>query len=222
MQTMCVTQSTRLKKCLGVMVLDSVYKTTLCEAECGLTQDLNLIGDYWGWYNSRSYHHTGMVSTWCARTLTSSLQQEDPEPLNPILFVLSGVHQGLPPCLHDALPLEGSGRIGRHDQESDILAALSLLVVACRCPAGHTGLQHRATERRMRVVPEVLPTALGGEGLEAVSLPLCRSARPAAWCCPGGKAVQAVLRLVRGVAWRDVPEHEAFQIRLGEPCLAHR
>jgi hypothetical protein len=24
--------------------------------------DLNLVGDYWGWYNSRSYHHTGMVS----------------------------------------------------------------------------------------------------------------------------------------------------------------
>ena len=29
-------------------------------------QDLNLIGDYWGWFNSRSYHHTGMVSMWCA------------------------------------------------------------------------------------------------------------------------------------------------------------
>ena len=28
-------------------------------------QDLNMVGDYWGWYNSRSYHHTGMVSTWC-------------------------------------------------------------------------------------------------------------------------------------------------------------
>ena len=26
--------------------------------------DMNLVGDYWGWYNSRSYHHTGMVSTW--------------------------------------------------------------------------------------------------------------------------------------------------------------
>ena len=21
-------------------------------------------GDYWGWYNKRWYHHTGMVSTW--------------------------------------------------------------------------------------------------------------------------------------------------------------
>ena len=27
--------------------------------------DLNLIGDYWGWFGSRSYHHTGMVSMWC-------------------------------------------------------------------------------------------------------------------------------------------------------------
>ena len=27
--------------------------------------DLNLVGDYWGWFGKRSYHHTGMVSTWC-------------------------------------------------------------------------------------------------------------------------------------------------------------
>ena len=27
-----------------------------------------MVGDYWGWYNSRSYHHTGMVSTWCGAT----------------------------------------------------------------------------------------------------------------------------------------------------------
>ena len=33
---------------------------------CVLAQDLNLIGDYWGWFDSRSYHHTGMVSMWCA------------------------------------------------------------------------------------------------------------------------------------------------------------
>ena len=26
--------------------------------------DLNLVGDYWGWFGKRSYHHTGMVSTW--------------------------------------------------------------------------------------------------------------------------------------------------------------
>ena len=25
-----------------------------------------MVGDYWGWYGGRSYHHTGMVSTWCA------------------------------------------------------------------------------------------------------------------------------------------------------------
>ena len=23
--------------------------------------DLNLVGDYWGWFGSGSYHHTGMV-----------------------------------------------------------------------------------------------------------------------------------------------------------------
>ncbi|KAK9813216.1 hypothetical protein WJX72_010906 [[Myrmecia] bisecta] len=28
--------------------------------------DLNLIGDYWGWFAKRSYHHTGPVSTWYA------------------------------------------------------------------------------------------------------------------------------------------------------------
>ncbi|EFN60011.1 hypothetical protein CHLNCDRAFT_48400 [Chlorella variabilis] len=28
--------------------------------------DLNLVGDYWGWFGSRSYHHTGMVSMWYA------------------------------------------------------------------------------------------------------------------------------------------------------------
>ena len=27
--------------------------------------DLNLVGDYWGWYGSRSYHHTGMVRLRC-------------------------------------------------------------------------------------------------------------------------------------------------------------
>eukprot|EP00884_Botryococcus_braunii_P004442 jgi/Botrbrau1/1399/Bobra.0063s0099.2 len=26
--------------------------------------DLNLIGDYWGWFKKRFYHHTGMVSNW--------------------------------------------------------------------------------------------------------------------------------------------------------------
>jgi alanine-glyoxylate transaminase/serine-glyoxylate transaminase/serine-pyruvate transaminase len=28
--------------------------------------DLNLVGDYWGWFNKRSYHHTGPVSTFYA------------------------------------------------------------------------------------------------------------------------------------------------------------
>ncbi|KAK9842592.1 hypothetical protein WJX81_008023 [Elliptochloris bilobata] len=39
--------------------------------------DLNLVGDYWGWYNSRSYHHTGMVSTWYAMREALAVIGED-------------------------------------------------------------------------------------------------------------------------------------------------
>jgi aspartate aminotransferase-like enzyme len=28
--------------------------------------DMNLIGDYWGWYDKRSYHHTAPISTFYA------------------------------------------------------------------------------------------------------------------------------------------------------------
>lgn len=28
--------------------------------------DLNLVGNYWGWFGARAYHHTGMVSNWYA------------------------------------------------------------------------------------------------------------------------------------------------------------
>jgi alanine-glyoxylate transaminase/serine-glyoxylate transaminase/serine-pyruvate transaminase len=28
--------------------------------------DMTLIGDYWGWFGKRSYHHTGPVSTFYA------------------------------------------------------------------------------------------------------------------------------------------------------------
>lgn len=28
--------------------------------------DMNLIGDYWGWFGKRSYHHTAPVSTFYA------------------------------------------------------------------------------------------------------------------------------------------------------------
>jgi hypothetical protein len=41
--------------------------------------DLNLIGDYWGWYGSRFYHHTGLVSLWCAAPLW---------PQTPCIFLL--------------------------------------------------------------------------------------------------------------------------------------
>ena len=34
--------------------------------------DLNLVGDYWGWFDKRFYHHTGMTSTWFATLWRSS------------------------------------------------------------------------------------------------------------------------------------------------------
>lgn len=34
--------------------------------------DMNLIGDYWGWYGKRSYHHTGPVSTFYASECAGS------------------------------------------------------------------------------------------------------------------------------------------------------
>lgn len=36
--------------------------------------DLNLVGDYWGWFDKRFYHHTGMVSNWCAHTIGPVVQ----------------------------------------------------------------------------------------------------------------------------------------------------
>jgi alanine-glyoxylate transaminase / serine-glyoxylate transaminase / serine-pyruvate transaminase len=39
--------------------------------------DMNLVGDYWGWYGSRSYHHTGMVSMWYAMREALALVQEE-------------------------------------------------------------------------------------------------------------------------------------------------
>ncbi|KIY99826.1 Serine--pyruvate aminotransferase [Monoraphidium neglectum] len=39
--------------------------------------DMNLIGDYWGWFNSRSYHHTGMVSMCYALREALSIVQEE-------------------------------------------------------------------------------------------------------------------------------------------------
>ncbi|CAK0772136.1 hypothetical protein CVIRNUC_003932 [Coccomyxa viridis] len=44
--------------------------------------DLNLIGDYWGWFGSRSYHHTGMVSLWYAmREALALVGEEGLEPM---------------------------------------------------------------------------------------------------------------------------------------------
>jgi len=38
---------------------------------------MNLVGDYWGWYGSRSYHHTGMVSMWYAMREALALVAEE-------------------------------------------------------------------------------------------------------------------------------------------------
>ncbi|GFR47564.1 hypothetical protein Agub_g9289 [Astrephomene gubernaculifera] len=39
--------------------------------------DLNLIGDYWGWFGKRSYHHTGPVSTFYAMREALALVAEE-------------------------------------------------------------------------------------------------------------------------------------------------
>lgn len=39
--------------------------------------DMNLVGDYWGWYGSRSYHHTGMVTMWYAMREALALVAEE-------------------------------------------------------------------------------------------------------------------------------------------------
>lgn len=44
--------------------------------------DLNLIGDYWGWFGSRSYHHTAPVSTFYAmREALAVVAEEGLEPM---------------------------------------------------------------------------------------------------------------------------------------------
>ncbi|GAB4822529.1 hypothetical protein N2152v2_009575 [Parachlorella kessleri] len=44
--------------------------------------DLNLVGDYWGWYGKRWYHHTGMVSMWYAmREALALVAEEGLEPM---------------------------------------------------------------------------------------------------------------------------------------------
>ena len=45
--------------------------------------DLNLVGDYWGWFGStRTYHHTGMVSMWYAmREALAIVAEEGLEPM---------------------------------------------------------------------------------------------------------------------------------------------
>jgi alanine-glyoxylate transaminase/serine-glyoxylate transaminase/serine-pyruvate transaminase len=39
--------------------------------------DMNLIGDYWGWYGKRSYHHTGPVSTFYAMREALAIVSEE-------------------------------------------------------------------------------------------------------------------------------------------------
>jgi len=39
--------------------------------------DMNLIGDYWGWYGKRSYHHTGPISTFYAMREALAIVSEE-------------------------------------------------------------------------------------------------------------------------------------------------
>ena len=39
--------------------------------------DLNLVGDYWGWFGGRSYHHTGLVSMWYAMREALAIVSEE-------------------------------------------------------------------------------------------------------------------------------------------------
>lgn len=55
--------------------------------------DLNLVGDYWGWYGKRSYHHTGMVSMWYAMREALALVAE--EGLDSLWARHEAVHQQL-------------------------------------------------------------------------------------------------------------------------------
>lgn len=44
--------------------------------------DMNLIGDYWGWFGKRSYHHTGPISTFYAmREALAIVAEEGLEPM---------------------------------------------------------------------------------------------------------------------------------------------
>ena len=39
--------------------------------------DLKLVGDYWGWFGGRSYHHTGVVSTFYAMREALAIVSEE-------------------------------------------------------------------------------------------------------------------------------------------------
>ena len=66
---------------LNQRVLDKLQKRKTKVATYNL--DLNLVGDYWGLFGKRWYHHTGMVSTWSA-------------PLAPSLFLCFRSHLPAP------------------------------------------------------------------------------------------------------------------------------
>lgn len=60
--------------------------------------DMNLIGDYWGWFGSRSYHHTGPVSTFYA--MREALQIVADEGLDKMWARHLAAHQQLWEGLH--------------------------------------------------------------------------------------------------------------------------
>ena len=47
--------------------------------------DLTLIGDYWGWYDKRFYHHTGMVSMTYAMREALEVVKVGPHTFSPVL-----------------------------------------------------------------------------------------------------------------------------------------
>lgn len=60
---------------LNQRVLDKLQNRKTKPATYNL--DLNLVGDYWGLFGKRWYHHTGMVSTWYAMREALAISSEE-------------------------------------------------------------------------------------------------------------------------------------------------
>ena len=88
---------------------------------CSYNLDMNLVGDYWGWFGKRSYHHTGCVSTWYAMREALALVGEQG------LDRLWSEHRRL----HEALweGLRGMGLEPFVEKEADRLATVNTIKV---------------------------------------------------------------------------------------------